>query len=72
MSDTNRHELQVMIDSLLNRDKNAVEEISQKNFWGGSPPIEDKIWLADGRSLDALSAVLTLARYIIKKEEESK
>lgn len=66
MTNGEQHELQKMLDAIAKRDANAVSEV---NSWmGPGPTIENRIWLADGRAQDALAAVATLARYIMKKE----
>lgn len=61
------HELQTMLDGISKRDQNAVSDISGM-FGTSYPSIEQRIWLADGRAIDALAAVATLAKYIMKLE----
>jgi len=71
MSDTNQHTLQQLIDNLTARDGNAVRDLNDKYCWGGTPAIEEQIWLANWRAQDALAGVMLLAKYIIEKEKEN-
>lgn len=61
-----KHELQVLIDTLQLRDNNSVNDM---NSMFHTPRIEDRLILADCRAMDALMAICTIARYIMKNEE---
>ena len=66
---TDKHKLEQLIDSLMERDRLDVSMI--ENTWNsGGWTIENRIELADSRAKDALMAVMVLARYIMEKEKE--
>lgn len=66
----NNHPLQELIDVLKERDKNATSDLQSR--FGSTLPIEVKTDLANDRAIDALVAVIQLAKYIMEKEKECK
>ena len=60
------HKLQELVDNLKRRDKDAVE--SMTGWMGDGMTIEKRIALADGRAMDALMAISSLASYIMEQE----
>ena len=64
------HKLQQMLDNLIERDKERLEQIN--SYFGAGMTLENRLILANERVVDALSAVSILARYIMEKEGEPK
>ena len=62
------HKLQQIIDNVLKRDAQQVDEIY--NGWK-NPSIEEKLHLANARAVDALAALRIIVDYIIEKENNA-
>jgi len=70
MPDTPEHELRKMLEAIKLNDAAAVDSIT--GLFGTSvPSIEQRLWLADLRAQDALSALFQLAKYIMDREPEA-
>lgn len=63
-----QHKLLGMIDELLLRDKQMLDELT--SWMGDGLTIENRIELADARAKDALVTIFRLCKYIVESEKK--